>query len=49
MVGVKGRSGRHKKDCCCVGCTERKAKKIMTPTQIAEFDASKKVEVEGCC
>lgn len=27
MVGLKGKSGRHKKDCCCERCLERKAKK----------------------
>jgi peptide deformylase len=50
MVGVKGKSGRHKNVCCCGGCTERKAKKLavsMNP-EIAESDSSKKVE-EGCC
>lgn len=36
MVGTKGKSGRHKKDCSCGGCVERKAKKLAIPTQETE-------------
>ena len=46
MVGTKGKSGRHKKDCACAGCVERKAKRLMTPASIVEIE--KKVETEGC-
>jgi hypothetical protein len=49
MSGIKGKSGRHKNDCVCTGCTERKAKKLaMNTPEIAESDSLKKVE-EGCC
>jgi hypothetical protein len=38
MVGLKGRSGRHKHDCSCERCTERKAKKESTQ-EIAQNDS----------
>lgn len=28
MVGMKGKSGRHKNDCICVRCSEKKARKL---------------------
>jgi hypothetical protein len=28
MAGMKGKSGRHKNDCICVRCSEKKAKKL---------------------
>lgn len=48
MVGVKGKSGRHKKDCICGGCTERKAKRLMTPIQTEPLIEVEK-KAEGCC
>lgn len=47
MSGVKGKSGRHKNDCCCGGCTERKAKKLAMTMPVTE--EPKKIEAEGCC
>lgn len=28
MAGTKGKSGRHKNDCICVRCSEKKARKL---------------------
>jgi hypothetical protein len=39
MVGVKGKSGRHKHDCSCERCTAKKAKKEEPSQEIAESDS----------
>jgi hypothetical protein len=35
MVGLKGKSGRHKNDCCCNNCLERKAKRAGEAAEVS--------------
>ena len=44
MVGLKGRSGRHKNSCCCDRCNSRKAVKKEEPI-VAEEKAIEQVQV----
>jgi hypothetical protein len=46
MVGLKGKSGRHKNSCCCIRCNERKAIKKEEATIIAEEKAIEQKPVE---